>query len=102
MYIYNQIGMILDDMGYLDDALMYYSRSLSLAKDLGNTAAQATLLNNIAGIYKDKGDLDKALSYYEESLSLQTNEKDKAVTYNNIAIIYYNKGDTSGEKFKYK
>jgi tetratricopeptide (TPR) repeat protein len=93
MYIYNQIGMILDGMGYLDDALLYYSRSLSLAKDLGNTDMQATLLNNIALIYENKGELDKALSYYEESLSLMTNEKYKAPTYNNIAIIYYKKGD---------
>jgi Tetratricopeptide repeat. len=93
MYIYNQIGMILKDMGYSNDALLYYSRSLSLAKDLGNTAAQAPLLNNIAGIYKDKGELDKALSYYEESLSLETNEKNKAVTYNNTALIYSKKGD---------
>jgi tetratricopeptide (TPR) repeat protein len=93
MYIYNQIGMILKDMGYSNDALLYYSRSLSLAKDLGNTDMQAPLLNNIAGIYKDKGELDKALSYYEESLSLETNEKDKAIIYNNIADIYYKKGD---------
>ena len=35
MYIYNQIGLIYDRMGYLDDALLYYSRSLSLARDLG-------------------------------------------------------------------
>jgi len=93
MYIYNQIGMILDDMRYIDDALLYYSRSLSLAKDLGNTAAQATLLNNIAGIYVYKGELDKALSYYEESLSLTTNEKYEAHIYNNIAFIYDKKGD---------
>jgi tetratricopeptide (TPR) repeat protein len=92
MYIYNQIGIILYSMGNSNDALLYYSRSLSLAKDLGNTAAQATLLNNIAGIYKNKGELDKALSYYEESLSLETNEKDKATTYNNIATIYGKKG----------
>jgi len=93
MYIYNRIGAILMRMGYLDDALLYYSRSLSLAKDLGNTDMQASLLNNIAAIYYYKGELDKALSYYEESLSLRTNEKDKAVTYNNIAMIYYKKDD---------
>jgi len=93
MYIYNWIGMILERMGYLDDALLYFSRSLSLAKDLGNTDMQADLLNNIAMIYHNKGELDKALSYYEESLSLKTNEKDKAVTYNNISTIYYYKGD---------
>jgi tetratricopeptide (TPR) repeat protein len=88
MYIYNWIGMIYGRMGYLDDALLYYSRSLSLARDLGNKSMQASVLNNIAVIYQDKGELDKALSYYEESLRLQTDEKEKATTYNNIAIIY--------------
>ena len=93
MYIYNWTGSILKGMGNLDDALLYYSKSLSLAKDLGNTAMQAKLLNNIASIYDDKGELDKALSYYEESLSLKTDEQHKATTYSNIAIIYDKKGD---------
>jgi tetratricopeptide (TPR) repeat protein len=95
MYIYNEIGMILYSMGYLDNALLYCSRSLSLAKDLGDTDMQGAILNNIALIYKDKGELDKALSYYEESLNLRTNtnEKEKSSTYNNIATIYYKKGD---------
>jgi tetratricopeptide (TPR) repeat protein len=93
MYIYNKIGQILSRMGYLEDAFLYYSRSLSLAKDLNNTDLQASILNNIAGIYKDKGELDKALSYYEESLSLERNEKEKATIFNNIAVIYYAIGD---------
>jgi Tfp pilus assembly protein PilF len=93
MYIYNQIGLIYERMGYLDDALLYYNRSLSLARDLGNKSMQASALNNIAGIYDDKGELDKALGYYEESLRLTTDEKEKAPTYNNIAVIYDKKGD---------
>jgi len=93
MYIYNQVGIIYDKMGYLDDALLYYSRSLSLAKDLGNRSVQASILNNIAGIYEKKDESDKALGFYEESLRLQTDEKEKAPTYNNIALIYYEKGD---------
>jgi tetratricopeptide (TPR) repeat protein len=93
MYIYSGIGSIYDKMGYLDDALLYYSRSLSLAIDLENESMQATALNGIAGIYLDKGELDKALDYYEESLSLETDEKAKAITYNGIAIIYSKKGD---------
>ncbi len=93
MYIYTQIGLIYEKMGYLDDALLYYSRSLSLARDLGNKSMQALVLNNIAGIYRDKGELDKALSYYEESLRLRTDEREKAPTYNNIALIYDTKGD---------
>jgi tetratricopeptide (TPR) repeat protein len=93
MSIYNQIGMIYHGMGSLDDALLYYSRSLSLARDLGSRSEQATLLNNIAGIYYAKGEFDKALSYYEESLRLKTDEKEKAATYNNIANIYTEKSN---------
>ena len=93
MYIYNWIGGIYDKMGNLDDALLYYSRSLSLTRDLGDRRMQAANLNNIAAIYRAKGELDKALGYYEESLRLQTDEKGKAPTYNNIANIYYQKGN---------
>jgi tetratricopeptide (TPR) repeat protein len=93
MYIYSWIGSIYDGMDYLDDALLYYSRSLMLAIDLENESMQATALSSIAGIYRNKGELDKALDYYEESLSLETDEKEKAATYNNIAFIYEDKGD---------
>jgi len=93
MIIYNEIGLIYHKMGYLDDALLYYSRSLSLARDLGDKSVQTVVLNNIAGIYRDKGELDKALGYYKESLRLKTDEKEKAPTYNNIALIYYKKGN---------
>jgi tetratricopeptide (TPR) repeat protein len=93
MYIYSWIGLIYDRMDYLDDALLYYSRSLKLAIDLEDESMQATALSGIAGIYLKKGELDKALSYYEESLRLETDEKGKAPTYNNIANIYYKKGN---------
>jgi tetratricopeptide (TPR) repeat protein len=93
MYIFNQIGRIYSDMGYLDRALIYYIGSLSLARNLGNRVVEAAVLNNIAGIYYRTGELDKALGYYEESLKLQTDEKEKATTYNNIAIIYSSKGN---------
>ena len=93
MYIFNRIGMIYSDMGYLDRALIYYTGSLSLARNLGNRVVEAAVLNNIAGIYYRAGELDKALDYYEESLKLQIDEKEKATTYNNIAIVYSSKGN---------
>jgi Flp pilus assembly protein TadD, contains TPR repeats len=54
MNIYNEIGLIYDRMGYFDNALLYYSKSLSLAQDLGDTRMQASVLNNIAWIYEKK------------------------------------------------
>ena len=93
MYIYNKIGLILLSMGNLDDAILYFMKSLISAKELNNIDMQASILNNIANVYSIKGKLDKALSYYEESLNLESNEKEKAPTYNNIALIYFKKGD---------
>ncbi len=93
MLVYNWLGLIYSGMGYWDNAILYYNRSLRLARSLGDRRGQATILNNIAGIYRDKGELDKALRYYEESLRLTTDEKEKATTYNNIAVIYTEKGD---------
>jgi tetratricopeptide (TPR) repeat protein len=93
MHIYNWLGMIYERIGYLDDALFYFSRGLNLARHLGNRNMQTLVLNNIAGIYGDKGELDKALGYYEETLRLQIGEREKAGTYNNIATIYYKKSD---------
>ncbi|MCC6063571.1 MAG: tetratricopeptide repeat protein [Thermocrinis sp.] len=93
MYIYNQIRLIYQSMGYLDDAVLYLSRSLSLARELGNKSMQANVLNNIAVIYNNKGELDKALGFYEESLRLKTDEREKATTYHNTALTYGKKGE---------
>jgi tetratricopeptide (TPR) repeat protein len=93
IHIYNRIGLILLNMDNLDDAILYFMKSLISAKELNNIDMQASILNNIANVYYSKGELDKALSYLEESLSLQTNEKEKAVTYSNIANIYSGKGN---------
>jgi len=93
MYTYNQLGIILDDMGYSDDALLDYRRSLRLAMYFDDTHMQSSLLDNIGEIYDGKGESDKALSYYDKSLSLTTNEKGRANIYNNIAILYDDKGD---------
>jgi uncharacterized membrane protein/Flp pilus assembly protein TadD len=93
MHICNEIGLILLSIGNLDDAILYFMKSLISAKELNNIDIQATILNNIANVYYSKRELDKALSYYEKSLNLKANEKDKASTYNNIANIYSVKGD---------
>ncbi|MGC8766069.1 MAG: tetratricopeptide repeat protein, partial [Brevinematia bacterium] len=93
MVIYTFLGINYEKKGDLDNSLFYHSKSLNLAKKLGDRKQEAHELNNIAIIFYKKGELDKALEYYEESLRLKTNEKDKAPTYNNIANIYVNKGD---------
>ncbi|MDI9561669.1 MAG: tetratricopeptide repeat protein, partial [Pseudomonadota bacterium] len=93
MVTYNRFGVIYERIGDLDNAIMYNSKSMSMARESGNAKDIATALNNLAGNYKNKDDTEKALEYYEESLGLRTDEADKATTYNNIAVIYCEKGD---------
>jgi tetratricopeptide (TPR) repeat protein len=102
MDIYNQIGSILKEMGSLDDAILYYSRSLSLAKDLGDIDMQASMLKSIAEIYYNKKELDKALSCYEEFLNLPIKEKEKEKAYFWIANIYRLKSKYQKPKSKYQ
>jgi tetratricopeptide (TPR) repeat protein len=77
MDIYNQVGIIYDRMGYFDDALLYYSKSLSLARNLRDIGMQAQVLTNIALtyenkalLYKSKGELDKAAEYFQKAIEI--------------------------------
>jgi tetratricopeptide (TPR) repeat protein len=102
MDIYNQIGLILKEMGSLDDALLYFSRSLSLAKDLGDIDMQSSMLITIAEIYYNKEELDKALSCCEEFLNLPIKEKEKEIAYFCMANIYRKKSKYQKPKSKYQ
>ncbi|MBX0310394.1 MAG: tetratricopeptide repeat protein [Sulfurihydrogenibium sp.] len=93
MNVYREIADILKDMGKLDDAIVYYNKSLNLARDLKDSLKQFLILKDIADVYARKGDLDKALSYYNEALNLEAFGSDKADIYNSIADIYDKKGD---------
>ncbi len=93
MYIYNLLGLNYSKKGDLDNALLYYSRSLDLAKKLGDRGHEAVMLNNIGEIFHRKGEFNKALKYYQESLSLMTDKKYKATIYSNIATVYNEKGN---------
>jgi len=93
MYVYNLLGKIYAAMADFDNAFLYYSRCLNIAKEIGERNAEASMLNDIANIFQIIGEYDKALKYYEESLKLQNDEREKAATYNNIAVLYSTKGD---------
>jgi len=90
--VYNWEGSVYDNIGDLNNALLYDNRALSLAIELGDRNGESDDLNNIASIYQDMGKLDKALEFYKKSLAL-SDEKGKSTTYNNIATIYYQMGD---------
>jgi len=62
--IYSFIGTDYEDIGDLNNALLYYDRSLEMARDLNNQEEESKSLNNIAEIYNRQRNYDKALEYY--------------------------------------
>ncbi len=91
--IYSALGLTYEKKGDLENALLDYSRSLQLARELGDRDTESAQLNNVALILRRKDELNKALSYYRKSLKLTINERIKAATYNDIGLIYYDKGE---------
>ncbi len=98
--LYNNIGLVYNELGDYDKALEYYLKSLAIdEKILGAEHPDtATLYNNIGGVYKDLGDYDKALEYYLKSLAIDekvlgAEHPDTATLYNNIGLVYNDLGD---------
>jgi len=100
--IYSYIGGDYDNLGDLDNALLYYDRQLEIARDLNDKEGESEALNNIAGIYVKQGNYDKALEYYNKSLQLTSEPSSIATIYNNIATVYSGKGDSNKAVKYYK
>lgn len=93
MLIYDQIGQILTDMQKIDDAINYYKKALSLAKELKQIDKNTNILNNLAIAYLEKGEIEKAIEYYKMAIKLEKKEENLAEIYGNIGMLYYRIGE---------
>jgi tetratricopeptide (TPR) repeat protein len=91
------IAQTLSFMNRSNDVIAYYNKALSLAKELGDTESQISVLLKMSEEYLSpnfgKKGLDKAIAYSEEALGLMKDEQSKAYAYNIIATAYHKKGD---------
>ncbi len=76
---YNNRGLILEEMGYDDDALFSYRRAVELNPD-----SHATLYN-IGNYYRRRGRYDEALAYYFRAIQIKP---DKTSALGRIVSIY--------------
>jgi len=88
-FVYNWMGLTLNNVGNEKDALMYDFRSLKLASELNNTSGESNDTNNIAAIYENESNYKKALHYFKKSLALRRTKKGKALVYGNIGNVYF-------------
>jgi len=95
---YNNLGAYYNQKGHIQNALIYFHKSLRLKEELKEDVAIAKTLNNIGYIYEITGELDNALSYYHKSLKIKVRMNDMqgiAKSLSNIGSIYDTKGDTT-------
>lgn len=116
-WIYHILGWFLMEMeiykngdsGNYDTALMMFSRSLYIHKNIVglNNPSIAEILNGIATIYAIQGKPKLALELLEQVLTIRvstlgpTHHK-VAVTLNNIGLIYYKQGNWQEALSKYQ
>lgn len=89
---YAAIGNVYNIQQNLDDALLYYQKSLDNYNDLSNhwdLNNYNRILNNIANIHKDKNDNLKALETYRISYGSSLRSKDLS----NLGNVCNNMGD---------
>ena len=94
-FIYNNLGIVYQQIGDKDKALYYYKQSLKIKENLAlNTT---NIYNNIASVYEDLSKLDSALVYYLNAYDTQIKEDSKStnliIVKSNIANIYLLKKD---------
>lgn len=65
--IYNNLGIVYDELGDLKRAIMYHSKSYELRKELQIVNLEIQSLNNIATAYKDHHQYPKARLYYKKA-----------------------------------
>lgn len=93
---YSNLGVIFDDQGDYEHALVYYIKGMVIYKQIDEKLGLAASYNNIGVTYENQSDYATALLNYRNALSLYQELEDKkgiASTYGNIGNIYANYGD---------
>jgi len=73
-YLYNNLGIVFNELGQFDESVRYYKTALDLKKNLKGDFRRSIALseNNLAFAYKNAGLYDLAISIYERLLADKT------------------------------
>ena len=71
---HNEIGLIQEELGYLDNAIYHLERAIEILIELNETKKLVQVYNNLANIYFILKELEISYEYYEKAITL-TREK---------------------------
>jgi len=92
----HSLGCSYRNLGYFEEALYCYKRSLSIDKSINRLDYLATDYNSMALVYTEMFQYDSAIEYYHKSLELSEkvgNIKGKAACYNNMSALLLQLGN---------
>ncbi|CAH3183947.1 unnamed protein product [Porites lobata] len=102
---YNNLALIHQDLGDLEQAKEYHQRGLAIQlKKLGaEHVSVATSYGNLASIHQDLGDLEQAKEYQQRGLAIELKKLGAehvsvATSYGNLASIHRDLGDLEPAK----
>ncbi|MBY8984680.1 MAG: tetratricopeptide repeat protein [Candidatus Lokiarchaeota archaeon] len=89
---HNEIGLIQEDIGFFDQAIYHFNRSLEILKDVSDNQRVIKVLNNLGNIYYLIKDLEHSYEYYQEALELSKQENlifEEVKTSSNLVEVLY-------------
>mgnify|MGYP006280847827 CR=1 FL=1 len=72
--VHNEIGLIKEQMGYLENAIYHFEQSIRILKNRDETQKLLSLYNNIGNAYFQIKDLEKSYNYYQTAIDLADQE----------------------------
>lgn len=75
--IYNDLGIVYDHLGNLNQSILYYKKSLALRLETGNKELIIQSLNNIATTYKDHRKYSQSQNYFTQAFKYPQSELEK-------------------------
>lgn len=84
----NLLGISYFYFGRYEQSLSYFTQALRIARDIGNSVREASILNNIGEIHRQLEQYREALVYYEEAFAMS----ESLNNLDNVAGILLNMG----------
>jgi signal transduction histidine kinase len=94
--LYNDIGVILQNMEVYPNALDYFKKSIAIIEKTDDLLAQGTLNENIGEILLAQKEYDKAIVYLNKANSIARKQNDKdglSSVYTDLGLCYANKNE---------
>jgi len=89
--INNNLGMLADERGMLQQAFDYYLIALKYYDDISDLANQAVVLNNLGLVNQALGDNVKAIEFLKKAIEINTglnNQLNVSMNYGNLGTCY--------------